>query len=266
MPLRIMTVMPADVTDLRAESFRGNLERFSAFAAAYDRFRPGPPDALAELVRHFGDLTRLPVVMDLGSGTGLSARYWAARADRVVGVEPSADMRAGVRRHARLQCLLSGRPQSLHWMVAQPTFEESARVLIDGGVFAAGDYDWRPMSGAWQADVAFEQCLGRARELERDLQLSDRLWQWDKAERLARMSASGCFRYVREAVLHQADVGNAERLVGLLLSQGGTMDLLKARQSEEQLGVDELRRVATDTLGKEPRPWFWSARIRLGIV
>jgi SAM-dependent methyltransferase len=156
--------------------------------------------------------------------------------------------------------------QALHWMAPQPTFVEAARLLKPGGVFACCDYDWPPMTGRWEADLAFEQCLTRIEFLERDLGLAQRLQRWDKSGHLERMKASGCFRYVREALLHHGDCGNAERLVGLLLSQGSTMDLLKCGQSEEQLGISELRQTAERTLGAVPLPWLWSARVRMAVV
>ena len=37
---------------------------------------------------------RIGTFVDLGSGTGLSARFWADAADQVIGLEPNASMRA----------------------------------------------------------------------------------------------------------------------------------------------------------------------------
>jgi ubiquinone biosynthesis protein Coq4 len=80
------------------------------------------------------------------------------------------------------------------------------------------------------------------------------------------MQESGCFRYVKEIGLHHVDQGNAERLVGLLLSQAEVMTMLKDGYSEEQLGIDRLRRIAQETLGEALQPWYWSSRLRFGIV
>jgi SAM-dependent methyltransferase len=267
-----------------AADFSGNIDRFSGFARLYDRYRPQPPQDLARLLTGFGGIETLSLVVDLGSGTGLSTRYWADKAVQVIGVEPAADMRAqalsvdapgnvsyregfahttGLPDHcAEIVCCM----QALHWMAPQPTFVEAARLLRPGGVFACCDYDWPPMTGQWQADLAFEQCVARTGILEQELGLAQRLQRWDKSGHLARMQASRCFRYVREAFLHHGDSGNGERLIGLLLSQGGTMDLLKSGQSEQQLGISELRQIAARTLGALPRPWLWSARVRMGVV
>jgi len=267
-----------------ASDFSGNIERFSGFAHLYDQYRPQPPQDLARLLAGFGGIDSLSLVVDLGSGTGLSTRYWADKAVQVIGVEPAPDMRAEALAAGALGNVsyregfahATGLPdrcaalvccsQALHWMAPQPTFEESARILMPGGVFACCDYDWPPMTGQWQADLAFEECLARIGILEQELGVAQRLQRWEKSEHLARMKISGCFRYAREAQLHHGDWGNAKRLVGLLLSQGSTMDLLKAGQSEDQLGISELRQTAARTLGSVPRPWFWSARIRMGVV
>ncbi len=79
------------------------------------------------------------------------------------------------------------------------------------------------------------------------------------------MQQFGRFRYTEEIVLHHIDQGNADRFVGLALSQGGLMSLLKAGLTEADLGVDALREVAARELGDTPQEWVWSSRVRLGI-
>ena len=73
--------------------FKGNIERFSGFADLYDRYRPAPPTILAEILTRLAGGTFPHCVVDLGSGTGLSTRYWADKARQVIGIEPTADMR-----------------------------------------------------------------------------------------------------------------------------------------------------------------------------
>ncbi len=270
--------------DPSSPDFSANLRRFTGFAGLYDRHRPAPPAALAGLLVQIAHIARPEWVVDLGSGTGLSTRYWANHAEQVIGIEPTADMRqeAGAQTTARNVTYREGFShqtglpaacaqivscsQSLHWMEPAGTFREAARVLRPGGVFAACDYDWPPASGSWEADAAYEACMKRVKQLEKDSGSGEGLKRWDKAGHLARMQASGCFRYVREATLHHIDSGNAERLVGVLLSQGGVMGLLRKNFTEADLGIDALRTVAQRTLGHDPQPWHWSARVRLGVV
>ena len=67
----------------------GNLERFSGFADDYHSVRPRPPAALKSLVLSLAQTARPRLVVDLGSGTGLSTWHWADTAEKVVGVEPN---------------------------------------------------------------------------------------------------------------------------------------------------------------------------------
>jgi len=267
-----------------AEKFAENIRRFTGFADHYDRYRASPPTALADLVAHFSGKPRPALVVDLGSGTGLSTRYWADKADRVIGVEPTPDMRRqaevattatnvtyreGFSHHTGLEtgcaqvvtCV-----QALHWMEPSGTFTEAARILAHGGVFATCDYDWPPATGSWEADAAFEECIRRGRTLEKERGIADRVRHWAKAEHFTRMQASSSFRYVRDLAVHHADQGNAERLVALLLSQGYIVSLQKIGVSDDELAIPELRDVAQRTLGDSMRPWLWTARVRIGVV
>ena len=75
------------------QSDSANLERFSGFAEEYDAYRPSPPAVLRNILVELAMATRPNLVVDIGSGTGLSTRYWAESADRVIGIEPNHDMR-----------------------------------------------------------------------------------------------------------------------------------------------------------------------------
>jgi hypothetical protein len=66
---------------------------WTGIAANYDRARPSPPPALLDLLTQVIDRPRPALVVDLGSGTGLSTVVRAERAERVIGIEPNADMR-----------------------------------------------------------------------------------------------------------------------------------------------------------------------------
>ncbi len=267
-----------------SSDFLKNIERFTGFAALYDQYRPAPPAILGSLLTEFSGMTTPGLIVDLGCGTGLSSRYWADQAREVVGIEPSADMRDQAialtpAKNVSYREGLSDRTglpdrcadivscsQALHWMEPQATFQEAARILRPGGIFSANDYDWPPTSGSWEADQAWTECAGRGRELEKKLNVSDGLKQWDKAGHLERMKASGCFRHTKEVVMHHTDTGNAERFVGLLLSQGYMMSLVKKGLTETDRGIDVLRAIARRTLGDELRPYYWSARVRVGVV
>lgn len=270
---------------MAALDFSANVERFTGFGAHYDQVRPSPPRALADLLLPLAGYRsgRKPaLVVDLGSGTGLATRYWAGRAGRVIGVEPSADMRDRARtvggdgvEYREGFSHATGLPdgaadlvvcsQALHWMEPETTFREVARVLRPGGVFAACDYDWPPSTGFWEADQAYLDCMALGHRLERERRVADRVLRWDKEGHLARMRASGRFRFVRECLLHHEDEGDAARLVGLMLSQGHARSLLKSGLSAEDLQLDRLAEAARRAMGDARHPWLWSARVRLAV-
>lgn len=263
--------------------FAANAERFSGFADVYDRYRPQPPEVLAALLIQFAQVARPALVVDLGSGTGLSTRFWAERADAVIGVEPSADMRRVAEQHAPAQVSYraglshaTGLPaacadvvtcsQALHWMEPLGTFREAQRILRPGGVFAAYDCDWPPTTSHWEADAAYRACFAQADAIEQRGGYAKAVQRWEKKDHLARMNQSGCFRYTTELVLHHIEPGNAERLVGVARSQGGIATLLKNGISEAEIGLIELAAVADRVLGPQPQPWYFGYRVRLAVV
>jgi len=273
-----MTTSPAHVS--------ANVERFMGFADIYDAYRPRPPLAVLDILTQLAQAPQPALVVDLGSGTGLSTAIWAARATEVVGVEPSADMRrqaqariAGLpdMANVRYQAGYSnatGLPdgcadivtcsQSLHWMEPVSTFAEIARILRSGGVFAAYDCDWPP-TVSWAIEEAHRSLLAQLRMAEETHGYSRDVRSWDKHQHMERMRESGRFRLTKEIVLHHVEQGGAERLVGLELSQGGVATLLKNGVSEDEIGITALREAAYAVLGDAIMPWYFSYRVRLGV-
>src|SRR5262249_13337586 len=140
----------ADICDGQARAVSTDMIGiWSGVAAQYDAYRPRPPRIIPDLLAQLARVERPRLVVDLGSGTGLSTFIWADRAGEVVGVEPNDDMRhvaaanvlqlsaANVRFVAAVSSA-TGLPdssvdivtasQSLHWMDPQPTFAEIARI------------------------------------------------------------------------------------------------------------------------------------------
>jgi SAM-dependent methyltransferase len=262
------------------------VERFSGFADRYDRVRPRPPAELVEVIAQWTG-TAMPSVVDLGAGTGLSSILWAGRAARVVAVEPSADMRRvaseriGALPDADIFTVLgtvaedTGLPdgcadvvtasQALHWFDPATVFAEVVRLLRTGGVFAAYDCDWPPCMD-WEAEAAYKAFERLVDELE--TARGTRPPYAAKDGHLERLRRSGLFRHVTEIALHSRDEGDADRLVGLALSQGGAggaAGLLAAGVDEADIGLTRLREVAASRLATA-KPWWWTYRVRLAVV
>jgi SAM-dependent methyltransferase len=264
--------------------FTANIARFSGFADVYDAYRPRPPAALADVLCALAGVARPALVVDLGCGTGSSTRYWAERAKRVMGIEPSADMRrqaeaATQDAHVTYRAGFShetGMPnrcadiitcsQSLHWMLPEPTFAEAARVLRPNGVFAAYDYDWPPITPRWQVQEAYKRFRAGMNELEQAHSALDGLVNFEKSGHLRRMRDSGRFRFTREFMLHHSDEGSASRLVGLAFSLGTVQTLLKLGLSPAEIGIERLRQEVLALLGDTTERWYWTSRVRVGII
>jgi SAM-dependent methyltransferase len=169
-------------------SLDANARRFSGFADLYDAVRPVPPLVLADAIAVYASSSageRPQLVVDLGSGTGLSTRWAAGWSSEAVGVEPSDDMRvraAAVTSEANVRYVpgwsnATGLPdgcadvvlavQALHWMDPVSTFVEVARLLRPGGVFAAIDCDWPPSVGNSAAERAWHTARATVARHER---------------------------------------------------------------------------------------------------
>lgn len=85
------------------DSRRDPTRRFTGLAEAYARHRPTYPAAAVDFVLERCGLGPGSVLVDVGCGTGISSRLFAARGLRVVGVEPNAEMRERARAEAPSQ-------------------------------------------------------------------------------------------------------------------------------------------------------------------
>ena len=249
------------------------------FAERYDAYRPRPPAALRELVLPLVGGTRPRLVVDLGSGTGLSTRFWADVADEVVGVEPNAAMctwaeanteapniryvqapaeRTGL---ADASADLITAAQSLQWMDPGPTFAEAGRILRPGGVFCAYEY-FSLQTPLWEPEAAWVKVRENVARLRAELDLDRDLRLWKPAT--DRLEESGVFRFVRELAVHSLDQGDGDRLIGFALSEGSLQTLLATGVSEQEVGLDELRRAAARMT--TPVSWWIGYRVWLGLA
>ncbi|WP_020499556.1 class I SAM-dependent methyltransferase [Sciscionella marina] len=254
-----------------------SVSRFDGFAEEYDRVRPRPPAALFELLRQYTG-REAPAVVDLGAGTGLSTEPWQGIAGQLSAVEPNAEMAAiararvpglsiadGTAEHTGLPdaCAdLVTASQALHWFDAERALPEVARILRPGGVFAAYDCDWPPAVHP-EVDAAYLEFERKHHAAQIELNLLPR--KANKHEHAERMRDSGRFRLVREIALHAQDSGDAARLCAVAESQGGTVALRRAGVGDEGIGMDVLAATARRHLA-EPRTWWWTYRIRIGVV
>jgi SAM-dependent methyltransferase len=270
------------VNEFSREAIRQSGYLRDGFADYYDAYRPSPPGALLDALARYAGGGRLELIVDLGSGTGLSARAWAARAVEVVGVEPNESMLAAAValtadanvRYVRAFADETGLPgesadlvtcsQSFHWMDREPVLAEAARILRPAGVFAAYDYDMPPLVHP-EVDAAFRAHLGRRRRFRDKHEVEAGWTRVPKQGHLDAIRDSGHFAYAREAVFHDAAEVDAERIIGLARSLGLVPELLALGVSEEELGLTALEETARRVLGDRRVDWVLGYRVRLGV-
>lgn len=258
-----------------------NAERFKGFADIYDSARPSMPLFPVEIVEKY--LRKRPqCVVDLGCGTGLSSMIWLGLAEKIIGIEPSDDMRAVAEKKANdtlsfIKAYSHDIPladhsvdavicsQSFHWMEPESTLREVGRILTDGGVFATVDCDWPPVSD-WQVEKAYTTLFEKVRKIETENPtIKDSFVRYDKDKHLENIIESHQFRYAREIVFSNTETCTAERLVKLALSQGSLQAILKNKKSLIENDTDAFIRLVKNTFNEREFDISFSYRMRIGI-
>ncbi len=179
----------------------------------------------------------------------------------------SISFRQGVASHIELpdECAdIVTCSQSFHWMEPKSTLAEVTRILRPGGIFAAYDYQWPPTLN-WQAEQAYETFIDLAwtlkeqRGMEQDVQL------WPQNRQLSSLQESSHFRYVKQLWLHRQETGNADRFIGLALTNGVIQYLHKGLLSEDDIGLASFQQAVQKTIGSQPIPWYFSYHVRIAI-
>jgi SAM-dependent methyltransferase len=254
----------------------------AGFADHYDAYRPSPPEVLLAALTRYAGGERLSRVVDLGSGTGLSTRAWGSRADEVIGVEPNPAMLAVARAQTgeanvrfveafaadtgleRGTADLTTCSQSFHWMDREATLVEADRVLRPGGVFAAYDYDMPPLVNP-EIDAAFNQHLMLRRQFRDEHRVEAGWTRTPKHTHLDAIQESGLFDYAREAVFHETEEVDADRILGLARSLGLVPELIALGASEDELGLTRLEEAVRTVIGDRRVEWVLGYRVRLGV-
>lgn len=221
-------------------------------AARYARYRP---DVHPEFATRIAAVTgRVGLAVDVGAGTGQSARALARVAARVVAVDPSPNMLAAATPHPAVHPVL-GRAEAapiadgaaglvvaalaFHWFDAPAFMAEARRVL--------GGHGWLAIYASWFLA-----------EMEGEPSFRD----WFRGEHLARFPAPGRSRTRVDADLAVAhgfrwhgqeevrvDVPlRHEELAGYLLTQSNVI----AAVEEGTLGLDD----AAEIVGAATAPFF----------
>jgi ubiquinone/menaquinone biosynthesis C-methylase UbiE len=147
-PPNIRELAMADLTQFNPT------DRFSGLASMYARCRPSYPATAIEFILQNCRMQSGALLVDVGSGTGISARLFAERGLLVIGIEPNSEMRAlaaqtsgaegaatPTYREGRAEA--TGLPtgsadavlaaQAFHWFKVDQSLKEFWRILKPGG-------------------------------------------------------------------------------------------------------------------------------------
>jgi SAM-dependent methyltransferase len=130
----------------------GRALSFGVVAEAYERFRPGYPAELVDIVMTYaGQPVR--TALEIGAGTGKATRLFAQRGITVTATEPDGAMLTELRKHvptnvttvqATFEDLRPGgryglvyAAAALHWTKPEGRWSRMAALLEPGGVFAS---------------------------------------------------------------------------------------------------------------------------------
>jgi SAM-dependent methyltransferase len=202
---------------------------FGAVAEAYERFRPGYPVELLELVMAYAGGS-IRDALEIGAGTGKATRLFVQGGIAVTATEPDAAMLAELRKHVpasvtTVQAAFEELPldssyelvysaAALHWTEPEGRWERMAALVRPGGVFASFGVPTQ------LADPELKEAVrvARAPYLETDGVPSpdgtpaDRPMQWPGTE----LQQSEWFGDVRQSVIERRLTMSAQDYIGQL--------------------------------------------------
>jgi len=223
----------------------GRALSFGARAEAYERFRPGYPQELFDLVQTYAGQP-ITTALEIGAGTGKATRLFAQNGVAVTATEPDAAMLAELRQHvpphvttvrAAFEDLGPGETYALvyaaaalHWTNPEGRWPRVAALLRPGGVFAS-------FGGPIQlADPSVEEAVRSARApflASDDIPSPDGTpaeadMQWPGTE----LQRSEWFTAVQQRVIERRFRTTARDYVGQLSTVSAYLELPAAEQEQ----------------------------------
>ncbi|MGW5667924.1 class I SAM-dependent methyltransferase [Micromonospora sp. NPDC003776] len=223
----------------------GRALSFGTVAQKYERFRPGYPAELVDLVLTYAGHP-VPTALEIGAGTGKATRLFAGRGVAVTATDPDGAMLAELRQHvpasvrtvrAAFEDLRPGvrhrlvyAAAALHWTNPDGRWPRVAALLEPGGAFASFG------GPARLADAAVAEAVNAARApfLASDEIPSpdgtppDHEMQWPGTE----LTRSEWFTDVRQCVIERRVTMSAADYVGYLSTVSAYLELPAAVQEQ----------------------------------
>ena len=257
-----------------------NANRFLGFAQLYEHSRPTIPDSVCDIVLNYLEHKSSQIV-DLGCGTGLSTMAWIDKCDNIIGIDPNEEMLSIAKQKNKDISYIKAYSdnttlpdnstdivicsQSFHWMNPTDTLAEVNRILKPNGVFATVDCDWPPVCSL-EAELAYSQLLNKVRFIELENENIFKTFQrWNKDKHLQNIKQSGYFKYCREIVFLNKEKCNADRFIGIALSQGGLQTVLKTQPSLIENDSELFEKKIKSIYGDNEFDISFCYRMRIGV-
>jgi len=208
-------------------------------------------------------------VVDLGSGTGLSTSIWQKKTKSLIGIEPTEDMRKQAQISYPTIHFRDGSSyatelpaestdivscsQSFHWMEPESTLTEVNRILKPGGLFIVYDCLW-PVTWDWRSEQQYKLLIQKAKHLvAQNSELVEFSQQYPKDRHLYNMEVSGHFDYCNSVYFDHEEDCDAERFVGIALSQGLVQNILKRDSDLLSQEIIKMNQVADEAKSQKMR-------------
>ena len=233
---------------------------FGRVAAEYELARPGWPEEALDVL----GLARSAAVLDLAAGTGKLTRVLVRRFDRVIAVEPLAEMRELLERLVPKAEAVAGSAtaipvadgsldavfvaEAFHWFATTGAVTEIARVLRPGGVLALlwnrseDDFDPPPPEAFWK--------LFHEHTVEKPPEQSSRSGLW-------RTVFPGPFEPLREAAFPNELVVDRDGMVAHICSWSIVAALPEAERHRLRAGLTAIAPPGRYRLGLRTE-LFWT--------
>ena len=223
----------------------GRALSFGVMAGAYERFRPGYPAELFDVVMTYaGQPVR--TALEIGAGTGKATRLFAQRGVTVTATEPDGVMLAELLKHvpanvktvqAAFEDLRPGEryglvyaAAALHWTNPEGRWSRMAALLEPGGVFAAFGGPIRLADPAVEAAVRAARApfLASDEVPSPDGTPSGHDMQWPGTE----LQRSDWFSDVQQSVIERRLTMSARDYVGHLSTVSAYLELPTSEQEQ----------------------------------
>ena len=256
---------------------------FDGMSRIYDRARPKLSADLADMIARY--LGRKPQrVVDIGCGTGQSIEAWIGKSEEIYALEPNEEFRQVAQKKfaTHPEVTISSQAgehtglsdscadvitcvQVFHWLNDKYALPEFARILKKGGILAACDFGFPPLS-MWKSDRAYEELILMQKEMDKKYPtLNSDVFEGDKTQNFTKFKNSGLFLYCRNASFTCSEMFDAERYIDLAFSQSTLNRIVKSNIPEAMPIIENFKKDVRSAFGTDRTEIQFCVQLTIGI-